>query len=790
LRLVLIALAWSAGILTQTLFPGYHPAFWALQAGLALVLLWISRANPGWRQAWLLATLLMLGALRMALVPSADALVSLADPLSNVRISGHVSGFPVTTDRGTVARVHVDTVATIDHVYRVDATTLLQSMDINEGLLVGDAVEAVGRLTLPGRIDAFSYSDYLARQGVFTVLRDAWIDAYAEPKAGLPFGLAIARGLQALRTHARAVVEDALPQPAAGLLVAILLGDESRLDRQLEQDFRQVGAEHIVAISGFNMAVIAGVSTQLFGLLTRRRLLLTGLSFVTLLGYTLLVGASPGVVRAFVMSVVLMVGISLGRRTYLPASLAATALLLSMLNPTILWDVGFQLSFLAVLGIALLAAPIDRWLMGGLGRLVPVGPVLRGLAPISMLIAASLAAQVMVTPLVVAQFQRFSPLGIPVTLLVGPVQAPLYLLGGSAVLAALVVPQAGQLLLWVDLILLQWTIGVVRAFGSLPLAEVFFAIHPLAVGLFYGGVLLMMLLDATKPAWVLNLAAHLRARRVAIALAAGGVATATLLLMVFVSRPDGRLHVWMLDTGHSHSVLIQTPAGAAILVDGGNAPIRLLAAIGERLPFYKRSLDAVITTQPDRSDIGALAVLAGQYEIRAMASNGQVLPANWHDEIRMLVPAERQFVLHAGMRLETSDGVALEVLHPQSTPGLADSLDGEALVLRLRYADRTMLLTGDINAAGQLQLLASGSWPLAELLVLPKHGREYALERAFLAAVQPSAVILQAEADNRFGDPSRDTLALLGEVPVFRTDQMGVLHFTTDGETWWVQADA
>jgi competence protein ComEC len=142
-----------------------------------------------------------------------------------------------------------------------------------------------------------------------------------------------------------------------------------------------------------------------------------------------------------------------------------------------------------------------------------------------------------------------------------------------------------------------------------------------------------------------------------------------------------------------------------------------------------------------------------------------------------------------GYTLEVSDGVRLEILNPPEQPGLDDSLDDNALVLRLSYGDASFLLTGDFSAAGQNTMLEAGAWPLATVLQLPQHGTIRSLDEEFLAAVQPQAILLQSDPANRRGDPDPDTLAILGDLPVFRTDQGGGIHIWTDGKTLWVDQE-
>ncbi len=225
----------------------------------------------------------------------------------------------------------------------------------------GDRIIATGLLMTPGLSDHFSYADYLARSGIFSILSDASVQVQQR-------GSGFFSALFSLKSQANAAINHALPDPDAGLLAGILLGNQRGLSPEVSAAFAQTGASHVIAISGFNMAVLAGI---VIGALKRLRLRPAYAAVIALgvIGlYTLFVGANPSVARAALMSGLLVVGEALRRRTYLPASLAFAALILSLLNPLVLWDVSFQLSFFATLGLALFAEPLSTALQRRAGQ--------------------------------------------------------------------------------------------------------------------------------------------------------------------------------------------------------------------------------------------------------------------------------------------------------------------------------------------------------------------------------------------------------------------------------------
>lgn len=783
MRLIYIALGWVAGIALAANNTSGSPviaAIWLGLAGLAFVAAWISRADPTLRWPLIALVAFTLGGLRFALAPvSSD--IARFNNAGGLTITGLVAGEPIARDDRLLLRIETQTVTRAGRTEPSAGLVLVQAPPLAV-VRYGDRVNATGNLVVPAEFDTFSYADYLARGGVYSVMPNAAIEVL-ESEQGSPFYSAILE----IKRRAADAIAVSLPEPQAALLTGILLGDESGIAPQMRDDFAAVGASHVVAISGFNMAILSGV---LMGILRRARIggfWAAGLGIGVIAVYMVLVGANAAVVRAALMSAVLIIGEALRRRAYVPTSLAFVALVLSLINPTVLWDVSFQLSFFATLGLALYADSIGVWLNRGLERLFAHRTATAVSGFLAEPLVVTLAVQVTTLPLIILYFGRFSPLLVPVNLLIVPVQAPLLLVGAAATLTTPVIPLLGQVLYWYDLVFLGWTTGVVQAFAALPFADAAFTADPRVVTFYFFVLTGVALMQAAQPDWAVHVARFVRSRAVASAGAVAGFSTLVLIVALLFSRPDGVLHVWFLDMGHSNAVLIQTPGGAHMLVDGGRFPSRLLTAIGERLPFNDRTIEVLFLTQPDEADYAALPAVFGRYDAGVVVSTGQ---PNLSEPFAVLQEALRSFPqvnAHAGYKLALDDGVLVEVLHPQRQPTLSDSLNDSTLVLRLRYGDVSFLLTGDLSEEGQAALMVAGQWPLATVLQLPRHGSVRSLDEAFLDAVQPQVTVVQSDRANRLGDPDADTLALLGDLPLLRTDLTGTIHLWTDGKTLWMQ---
>ncbi|MGJ3238449.1 MAG: ComEC/Rec2 family competence protein [Anaerolineae bacterium] len=778
MRIVYLAIGWVVGILLATTFSALVPLFWLAMLGVFAFALSFFR-HTRYSLLMAIAFAIALGGFRYTLVPQTSDLARY-HAVGGATVEGVVIAEPDYRDDRLQIRLAVETIQFGAESYLTSGNLLVNAPPLTR-VNYGDRLRVTGELSTPAVFDTFSYADYLARQGVFSLMDRASVQLVNNGE-GHPFF----RAIFSVKHHLMTLIESAMPDPEASLLKGILLGNERGIDPQLAEDFTRVGASHVIAISGFNMAIIAGLVMGLLEKPFRKRkwiATLIGITVVTI--YTLLVGANAAVVRAAIMSSLLVIAPQLNRRTYVPASLAFVALLMSMHQPLVLWDISFQLSFFAVLGLALFTQPFERWFSHFIYAVVPRPFAQPTINFFNEPLVVSLAAMIMTLPLIVLYFGRLSLVSLIVNLLIVPVQALLLLCGGLAVIIALIAPSFAQILFWLDMLLLRWTIGVVRFFGDFVYADVAISLHPTFVWGLFAFVIGGAIVNATRPRWSDVLARWIRTQPLLPTMGLVSAGIVALMISMWFSRPDGQLHVWFLDAGHSNAVLIQTPSGDQILVDGGRFPSRLLTAIGDRVPFYDRTLELVIATHPDEFDLGALPAVLRRYDAGVILTNGQPNLGDAYAEIESAFGSAEVLSVTAGYEVLFDDGTRVEILHPTETPTLSDGLGDGMLVLRVSYGDVSFLLTSDANINAQRAVLDSGQWLGASVLQLPQHATARSLDEAFYQAVQPQVVVVQYDPTNRRGDPDADVLAVVVDAVVFTTGETGPRHLWTDGRTLW-----
>lgn len=532
------------------------------------------------------------------------------DQLGRFRLEGVIAADPQFRDSYTLLEIQVERLRPPDgETFQPVEGLLLARLPPGGNWRYGDRLQLEGHLRAPFETEEFSYRAYLAHHGIYTTLSCgycqtcaeplrsdcAWL---AEPAQGSPLPLAI----YDLRRRAHRMIHALFPDPEAALLAGILLGIETGIPEDLLHAFRLTGVSHIIAISGFNFAIVSGLLVALFGrLLGRWRGMLV--AWIGIAFYAVLAGASAGVARAAIMGGLAVFALRLGRRSGALNTLAFVAALMAFFDPHVLWDVGFQLSFMATLGLMLYATPLSRGFIDLAGRWLPSERARRLAGPVGEYLLFTLAAQLTTLPLILYYFHQASYISLIANPLVLPAQPPLMILGGLATIAGLVFFPLGRFLSVFAWPWIAYTIRIVEALAQAPgAARTIAPLSPWVVLIFYLALFSLTLLGSRFKAWLSKfsvlLAQTLAEERTPRLGWVASLVVALLALAVwqrFLNRPDGRLHLTVLEAGSGEALLIQTPAGSSLLLNGGASANALSDALGRRLPFGRKRGGDVIS---------------------------------------------------------------------------------------------------------------------------------------------------------------------------------------------------
>jgi competence protein ComEC len=749
---------------------------WALSLLPAGFLWRARRAAPALLFAAAALTAAGVGGLRhlaaMRRVP-ADHIVHFTAPDPSIaRIAGTIISEPTILDsdggpfqnwsRRTARSVFICQVETVLGPQQAHTASGLIRVTVREPALrlrMGDRVELFGHLfrpPLPSNPGEFDWARWNARNGIRAGM--SCPNALCARRLGGEPGSRLRMWWSGFRARARAMLLADLPGADAAdatLLEAVILGQRSSVDRKLDDAFVRTGCAHYLAASGLNVGILASLIWWIMRLLQRARresalysILATGI-------YLLIADPRPPILRAGIMTVCLCLSHWLRRGSPALNGLVVSGIIILLIWPASLFDVGFQLSFAAVIGLFYLSPAIvagvrrllrrDPLALDGVPALQPrAGPWTRRFraAGNAMLygVAVSLAAWLATLPISLYHFHQVCPWGAGNSVITTIVVWIVTMLGYFKLLIAPISPTLGHLvgapLEWMTAALAWLIIRLADVSGT----NITCPPPPLLLIVAYGAALVAA-------------ANYLHGRwRLRWPLSSASVCALTAVVWLWPAQRDGALRVTALSVGHGSATVIELPDGHVLLYDCGGSDgmdVGQQAVVPYLLSRGRTRVAAAIISHPDLDHFsGLLGVLdhvgcgklysSPQFaQLSAPSSPSAALLAELRRRGRALEP------LHQGSGALDFGKVHVEILWPPTRPPFDLSHNESSIVMRVRFGDRALLFTGDIEARAERWLMDHTDLH-ADVLIAPHHGSVTATTREFIQAVNPHWIIRSA----------------------------------------------
>jgi len=592
-----------------------------------------------------------------------------------------------------------------------------------------------------------------------------------------------------------------------------LLGLRGNIPDSVYDAFSRTGTAHLLAISGLHISIIIAMLLS-FGILVfgRQRSIYIWLTLAITWLYALLAGMHPPIIRAAIMGSLFLVAEYLGRQGSAIIGLAFAGAVMVGVEPNLLWTISFQLSFLAMAGLILLYPYFRAWgrkgvasLFGTKERIVAVGNM------ITDGFAATLAAIVAVGPLIAYNFGVVSLIALPATFLSLPALPFIIVTTALVALMGLFTLLAAQVLGWLAWLFLSYLILVVQGFDALPHSSLevssVTAWHIWGYYAILAGVIALLNRRKHLTDFSSRLISGIKKVTKGIPRPRLGFSTKWLILPLLIvailvwavafTSPDDKLHVSFLDVGQGDAILIQTPSGKDILIDGGPDLQKINLELSEKLPFWDRTIDLVVCTQPQADHVTGLVEVIQRYKVKQVLEPGVSYNSSIYQEWLNVVEDKgiEYNIARAGQEIDLGSGIELEVLNPPQDlfEETSHDVDNNGVVLRLSWGKVSFLFTADIREEAEFEFIGRRANLKSTVLKVAHHGSSTSTTSQFLAAVDPEVAVICVGADNPFGHPSPDVMNRLidrlGEDNVYRTDEDGTIEFITDGERLWVRVD-
>ncbi|MFB0527264.1 MAG: DNA internalization-related competence protein ComEC/Rec2 [bacterium] len=623
----------------------------------------------------------------------------------------------------------------------------------------GDRLNISGRLSSPsasanpGLFDYRKYLSYRNVHSLFSVYRSEDIERLGKARIGI-FRSVISK----IRKRIDSIIKSNLPQLESSILAGVMLGERGGLPKEIQGIFADAGVLHTLAVSGLHVGLVLFIFYAFFRVMGIPKRTTYFLTIMVVILYAQVTGGRPSAIRASIMATCGLVAILLERDRHLYNSLALAALIILLLNPFTLFDVGFQLSFIATLGILYLTPHFLGYF--------PFSRPHRLTTYILTSLAVSAGALVGVYPIIAFYFNKISLIALISNILVVPQVALIIALGFASSILGLFSLGLAQVINTMNRLFIIVLFRCIGFFASLPFSFKYVVspslIFLLAYYLFF--------------AFLPKIESSRFARRFLLFFP-------IIFLFAIIGRkliPSDKLSITFLDVGQGDAIHVRLPDRRDILIDGGGTIGKF--DIGEKVlvPYLLKDgvskIDTIFLTHPHYNHIGGLIPILKKFKVKRVYYNGQNYNDDLVQEFFQIIRKKRiplKYIAYGG-RVKY-DGMTLHILNPRI---IRENIDCNSLVMKLSYGDFGILFTGDIDYEVQEEL--NKEEIESHILQIPNHGKGL-ISPKFLYKVAPKYGIISTKFEVRKLEEKYSNIRL------FSTSENGAIVIKTDGKSFEIE---
>ncbi|QWV94567.1 DNA internalization-related competence protein ComEC/Rec2 [Geomonas oryzisoli] len=652
---------------------------------------------------------------------------------------------------------------------RVSGRLLVYVKEGRPELSTGDRIRFISRIRMPHNLGLPGELDSVRRLAYQQVHVTGFVLA-AEDLVLLRAGAGRLHDIDLLAARLGNFITRIEPGREGGVLKALLLGDRWDVPEQLQDAFARSGVNHILSISGFHVGIVFLSLCQFLYFLARRSewlalhlklkplVMLASLPMVVF--YLFLSGQAPATLRSVLMICVVVAALQMKREVDPIHTIMLAACAILFAAPQTVFDVSFQLSFLAIWGLSVLTPTLPP----------PQHKGRRMVRWVLLLLIASVAAILATSVHVAYYFQRVSLVGLIANLLVVPLMGyGAVAVGFSGLVLGCLWEAPAALLLHVAAALVRWSDRVVEQLARAPVLTGYIPDR----------------FDLLLACLVLCAITFLKTRQHRAAFAIPLLVTLALRAVPAAQATDGLLRLYFLSVGQGDAALAHLPDGKWMLVDGGGNATDADTRVGSRLlvPALRalsvRRIDYLVLSHSHPDHLQGVLYLAANYEVGQFLAHPLTLASPEVQQLKWVLAARGIPVreLRAEQPRLQVGGVQLQPLWPVAGSELQSDANATSLAFSLSYGRASVLFTGDIGMREEQELLERRAWHPCSLLKVAHHGSKYSSCEPFLVAVQPVAAVISAGYRNVFHLPAMATLYRLQRqgARIYRTDLEGTI---------------
>lgn len=651
--------------------------------------------------------------------------------------------------------------------------TILDRLKKFDVIKIGYKLKLTGDLSLPlaaSNPSQFDYRKYLSDRSVTANFFVLWNDyQILSPSTSLKYHLL--NILNLFKDHIQEIHNKALKKHEAQLLGGIVLGDRAiPMDRQIRQEFINSGLAHILAASGLNVALLAlawifvtsrlalPYSIQIIG------------GMIIVLFYSFLTGLPPSVLRAGIMLELILVGKLINKNANMVALIFFAAVLLLLINPYMINDIGFQLSFITALGL-IISVPVFQ-------KYITVLP-----ESLAMLVLVPFIAQLWVLPIQLYHFHNIASYSVVANFFAMPLVAVITY-GGFISCVLSIVPYIGvAMATFVDYLLspiLSLLLYLVDYISNLPASLEHFALNSIFSVLICYVLILIVLYAMWKKFSIITY------------FIITAVFISAFMLFSLLNLGNTQLTVVFFDVGDADCILLETPGKKHILIDGGKRTGNSFNSAESVLKPYLYThkidtIDAIFLTHPQNDHIGGIPEIVEEFKVRQFFDGGFSSKNKAYNKLLRLIYSKKipYEVIRTTDVIDCSDGVRFTVLNPPEKSGKRRKVNQNSLLIRLDYSNFSILLAGDTEADVVKRIDKRKTD--VEVLKVGHHGSKKSLTEYYLSLTTPDLAVISGGKKNVH--PARNILDLLdkNKIPYLITGEAGAIQLISNGNSFYTK---
>ena len=585
---------------------------------------------------------------------------------------------------------------------------------------------------------------------------------------------AILNKIYSLKNIMKQKINELLPKETAGLCIGMLIGETSNIEESMQEDFRDSNLSHILAVSGANVSYIIISITYIFNKMYFRKKLSKIISIILLILFMLLTGCTSSVNRACIMAILMLIAELLNRKSDVYNNLALSALILLIINPYSILDIGFQLSYMGTIGIVFLHDKISN--------IVQIKNKI--IKYFFEMIIVTTCANLAIIPIMMFHFNTVSLTFYFSNVLAGPILGAVVIIGFIMFFVSLILNSLAIPIAFILNIMLKFIIKIAELTASLPISKILITTPSIwLIIIWYSTIIILYYKEKAKKFYLKN------KKNLKIAVTCILIIVLTSNLVIKLKKD---LKIYFIDVGQGDSCLIVTQTNKKILIDGGGSEFGSFD-VGEKtlLPYLLdrkiKKLDYVLISHFDSDHVGGILTLMEKIQIEKIiiCKQGEV-SENYKKFLKILKSKKIKVqIVKAKDKISIDKDTFFYILHPANELIKDNILNNNSIVTKLYYRNFSILFTGDIEEIAEKELIKkyeSSSILRSTVLKVGHHGSKTSSTKELLEKVKPKIALIGVGENNNFGHPNSEVLNRLNSLncKIYRTDLNGEIVLTID----------